>query len=92
MSKAVGKSKSTPPGATGAAMPAAANGIGTTAVLRRHAEEQFAEELAALAQVDDPAPPAALAALALGRLDLSPRRDARRRVHRSRPSTSATAA
>ncbi len=58
MSKAVGKSKSTPPGATGAAMPAAANGIGTTAVVRRHAEEQFAEELAALARVDDrPRPP-----------------------------------
>jgi AAA domain (dynein-related subfamily) len=55
MSKAVGKSKSTPAGATGAAMPAgaASDGNGAVTVLRRHAEEQFAEELAALARVDD---------------------------------------
>jgi MoxR-like ATPase len=58
MSKAVGKSKSTPTGATGAAIPAAANGDGATVVLRRHAEDQFAEELAALERVDDrPRPP-----------------------------------
>jgi MoxR-like ATPase len=58
MSKAVGKSKSTPAGATGAAMPAASDGNGAVTVLRRHAEEQFAEELAALEKVDDrPRPP-----------------------------------
>jgi MoxR-like ATPase len=58
MSKAVGKSKSTPAATTGAVMPAAANGDGATAVLRRHAEDQFAEELAALERVDDrPRPP-----------------------------------
>ena len=60
MSKAVGKSKLTPAGATGTAKPATAaiGGDGAMAALRRHAEDQFAEELAALTKVDDrPRPP-----------------------------------
>jgi MoxR-like ATPase len=51
MSKAV-KSKSTAARAAVAAMPADA-GNGVMAVLRRHAEDQFAEELAALVRADD---------------------------------------
>jgi MoxR-like ATPase len=57
MSKAVGKSKSSPSGAAGTAKPAIA-GNGEMAMIRRHAEDQFAEELAALEKVDDrPRPP-----------------------------------
>ena len=60
-------------------------------VLRRHAEDQFAEELAALAKADDRQRPPQLEALALGAVaDLPAGRDARGRL-RSRPSTSATA-
>ncbi|MBY0396811.1 MAG: AAA family ATPase, partial [Thermoleophilia bacterium] len=60
MSKAGGKSKSAPaaaeaPSPSPTRTPAPSDG---SAVLRRHAEEQFAEELAALAKVDDrPRPP-----------------------------------
>jgi MoxR-like ATPase len=60
MSKAVGKSKTTPTVAAVAARPTAVdgNGNGAMAVLRRHAEDQFAEELAALIRADDrPRPP-----------------------------------
>jgi MoxR-like ATPase len=46
--KATGKTKNTP---------ASADGNGVAAVLRRHAEDQFAEELEALAKADDRARP-----------------------------------
>lgn len=58
MSKAPGKPKPSTAATTVAATPTGGNGDGAIAVLRRHAEEQFAEELAALARVDDrPRPP-----------------------------------
>ena len=56
MSKAVNRAKGTP-GAVLADASAAGNGNGTPAVLRRHAEDQFAEELAALARADNRARP-----------------------------------
>ena len=43
-------------------------------LLREHAEQQFAEELAALAKADDKPTTAQLEALALGRLHVSARR------------------
>ncbi len=55
------KVKSRPSATEPAVAPASGDGpsaAGTAAVLRRHAEDQFAEELAALAQVDNrPRPP-----------------------------------
>ncbi len=56
MSKAVGKTKS-PPAKSTAAVQAASEDAAVT-VLRRHAEEQFAEELSAFRKADDrPRPP-----------------------------------
>ena len=63
-----------------------------TAILREHAEQQFAEELAELKKADDRAAAAELAALSLGGRHLPPGRDARRRlrglaqVHRQPPA------
>ena len=63
-----------------------------TTVLREHAEQQYAEELARPGPRRHAHAPAALEALALGRGDLPAGRQARQRLRRSRPSTSAAAA
>ena len=53
-----------------------------TTLLREHAEQQYAEELDALAQADTKAAPAELEALAVGRGDLPAGRHAGRRLRR----------